>query len=151
MSREVTFNASNFDPVEFGHFISVLKTMGLHVSVDMSTTRKTAKVRAYDLPYSAYEIRQSGESKAGRPKKSIELPNDSVFTQEATCAEFLKYKETHTALECMKQLGISSRATYYRKLKAIEQSIRAYRSNVAYNKAHNNGLTVAEPLLIDIE
>ena len=113
------------------YLYDVLSSLGITVNVSDDfgmpvdpheldeTVNGGMKVSFY--PPSERELKERRTRNAGRKSKEMDIwGNDSVFKIDTTCAEFLEWRETHTVAECMDVLGIKSRSTYFRTLKAIQ-------------------------------
>ena len=116
------FTAREFNQADLKNLVAVLEAIGITIDCEISPSGKTATLEFKDLP-SVWDAKIKRTRNAGPRSQGIRVPQDSIFTNDTRCSEFLEWQENHTAAEGMKQLGISSRATYYRRLKVIRENV----------------------------
>lgn len=133
-TRECTFTASNFRQDDFEHLVEALSAMGVGIDCQVSATGKTAKVRAV-VPANLYDAKVKRTRLAGRRSQGINPPASSIFNSDTPCKEFLAWQKDHSAAEGMQQLGLS-RATYFRRMKAMREKVAEYdRINASRDKS----------------
>lgn len=112
------FQVGKCDRTEFMELVFVLRECGIKAIVHWDSMCKTGMILIDDMP-TVEDIKRMRTRNAGRPKRGIQPPENSPFTVDTTLAEFMEWREEHSAKECMEALGLPQ-ATYYRKLQDIE-------------------------------
>lgn len=125
-----SFRAAGYNERDLAHLVQVLKAMGLDVEVE-ELPRGRAELAFSHLPsrVEAERIRTRG---AGRPKKALCLPENSVFNYDTPVAEAVAWLDAgRTVEEGMEALGITSRTTYYRRVRDIRRAFELQKARTA--------------------
>ena len=117
-----SFVATQFRRDELVHLVEVMKELGIEVTCELSSSGRTAKLDFVNIP-SVFDAEIKRTRRAGRWKKRFFLPRNSIFNNDTSAEEFLEWLKHHTTEEAMEQLGIDSRATYFRRLKSLKERL----------------------------
>ena len=139
-----TFKATEIDG-DLEHMVEALAAMRVEVECRVSGSGRSAEL-AVTVPENVYDAKVSRTRNAGRPRSSIQPPADSPFTVNSSCQDFVAWlDEGHAVEEAMRALGITSRATYYRRIKIIREKA-AWAAKVNPSR-RAKGLPAARPTL----